>query len=151
VNRYHVPLFPQNIAFRMNNVAGVPISYSDPAMQEAAHGGEIPSNNQPASPSGQSTPANPGPDGPYKRPNNATTKEQRDSVQGQPCVTCGATGQKNNANHIDPLVEQYYRGGIDPAKMHDPKAVNGQCPTCSAQQGGLLKTFSMAMKKLFGF
>jgi RHS repeat-associated protein len=100
---------------------------------------------------GQSTPANPGPNAPYKRPNNATTKEQRDSVQGKPCSTCGATGQKNVANHIDPLVEQHYRGGIDPAKMHDPNAVNAQCPTCSAQQGGLLRTFSQAMKKLFGF
>jgi len=105
----------------------------------------------PAPASGQSTPANPGPNGPYKRPNNATTQEQRDSVQGKPCSTCGATGQKNVANHIDPLVEQHYRGGIDPAKMHDPNAVNAQCPTCSAQQGGFLRSFSQAMKKLFGF
>jgi len=100
---------------------------------------------------GQSTPANPGPNGPYKRPNNATTKEQRDSVQGKPCDTCGATGQKNVANHTDPLVEQHYRGGIDKAKMHDPSAVGPQCQSCSNQQGGFLKGFSSAMKKLFGF
>jgi hypothetical protein len=26
---------------------------------------------------------------PYKRPSNATTKAQRESVQGKPCVDCG--------------------------------------------------------------
>jgi RHS repeat-associated protein len=99
----------------------------------------------------QSTPANPGPDGPYKRPNNATTKEQRDSVQNKPCATCGATGQKNNADHIDPLVEQHYRGGIDTNQMRSPGAVQPQCANCSNQQGGYLSGFSKAMKKLFGF
>jgi RHS repeat-associated protein len=101
-----------------------------------------------ASPSGQ-TNSPTGPDGPYKRPNNATTKEQRGSVQGKPCATCGASGQKNNADHKDPLVEQHYRGGVQPNKS--PDAVRPQCPTCSAQQGGYLKQFSTAMKKLFGF
>ena len=105
----------------------------------------------PAPASGQSTPANPGPSGPYKRPNNATTQEQRDSVQNKPCATCGATGQKNNADHIEPLVQQHYSGGIDPAKMRDPNAVRPQCQSCSNQQGGFLKGFSTAMKKLFGF
>jgi RHS repeat-associated protein len=92
---------------------------------------------------------NPGPDGPYKRPNNATTKEQRESVQGKPCATCGATGQKNNADHTDPLVEQHYRGGIDEDKMRSPGAVQPQCSECSNQQGGYLSQFSKAMKKLF--
>lgn len=101
-----------------------------------------------ASPSGE-TNSPTGPNGPYKRPNNATTKEQRDSVQGKPCATCGATGQKNNADHKDPLVEQHYRGGIKPDKS--PNAVRPQCPTCSAQQGAYLRQFSSAMKKLFGF
>lgn len=91
------------------------------------------------------------PSGPYKRPNNATTPEQRDSVQGKPCATCGATGQKNNADHKEPLVEQHYRGGIDKNKMRSPDAVRPQCTSCSAQQGGYLKQFSMAMKALFGF
>lgn len=130
-----------------NNLAGVPITYSDPGLQQQAHGGTVPSNSPSASPSGQ-TNSPTGPDGPYKRPNNATSKEQRDSVQGKPCATCGATGQKNNADHKDPLVEQHYRGGIQPNKS--PDAVRPQCPTCSAQQGGYLKQFSTAMKKLFG-
>jgi RHS repeat-associated protein len=99
----------------------------------------------------QSTPASPGPDGPYKRPNNATTQEQRDSVQGKPCATCGATGQKNNADHKEPLVEQHYKGGVDKSKMHSTDAVQPQCASCSNQQGGFLSGFSKAMKKLFGF
>ena len=89
--------------------------------------------------------------GPYKRPNHATTPEQRDSVQGKPCATCGASGQKNNADHIDPLVEQHYRGGIDKDAMRKPESVRPQCTTCSAQQGGYLRQFSQAMKRLFGF
>jgi RHS repeat-associated protein len=91
-----------------------------------------------------------GPDGPYRRPNNATTQAQRDPVQGKPCATCGVSGQRNNADHIDPLVEQHYRGGVDLQKMRSPNAVRPQCPSCSGQQGGYLKTFSNAMKHLFG-
>jgi hypothetical protein len=91
------------------------------------------------------------PTGAYKRPNNATTQEQRDDAQGKACSTCGATGQKNNADHIDPLVEQHYRGGIDKTKMRSPDATRPQCQSCSNQQGGYLRTFSVAMKKLFGF
>jgi RHS repeat-associated protein len=106
-------------------------------------------NPQPSSQPGGT--ANPGPDGPYKRPNNTTTQAQRDSVQGKPCATCGATGQKNNADHKDPLVEQHYRGGIDKDKMRSPGAVQPQCQSCSNQQGGYLRTFSQAMKRLFGF
>lgn len=90
-------------------------------------------------------------DGPYKRPSNATTPEQRASVQDKPCATCGATGQKNNADHVEPLVEQHYRGGIDKDKMRSPDAVRPQCQNCSNQQGGYLSGFSKAMKKLFGF
>jgi RHS repeat-associated protein len=111
------------------------------------------SSNQPA-PSAQPNSAspNPGPDGPYKRPNNATTQEQRDSVQGKPCATCGATGQKNNADHKDPLVVQHYRDGqVDKGTMRAPSAVQPQCQNCSNQQGGFLSNFSKEMKKLFGF
>lgn len=46
---------------------------------------------------------------PYKRPNNATTKAQRKSVQGKPCVTCGKTTSKQVANHKKPLVKEYYK------------------------------------------
>jgi RHS repeat-associated protein len=87
----------------------------------------------------------------YKRPSNATTQEQRDSVQGKPCSTCGATGQKNNADHIEPLVKEHYRTGtIDKAKMRSPDSVQPQCPPCSNQQGGFLSNFAKQMKKLFG-
>ncbi len=89
---------------------------------------------------------------PYKRPNNATTPEQRASVQGQPCVDCGAVTPNQRANHIDPLVQQYYRDGkIDVEKMRSPESVNAHCPTCSASQGGQLSAYSKALKKLFGF
>lgn len=46
---------------------------------------------------------------PYKRPSGATTKAQRESVQGKPCVDCGATIQKQYADHKDPLVKEYYQ------------------------------------------
>jgi RHS repeat-associated protein len=106
---------------------------------------------QNAEPGTASSPAG-GPDGPYKRPSNATTQEQRDSVQGQPCSTCGATGQKNNADHKEPLVKEYYRTGkIDKGNMHDPNSVQPQCQQCSNQQGGWLSNFSKQMKKLFGW
>ncbi len=86
---------------------------------------------------------------PYQRPNNATTNEQRESVQGKPCAKCGATGQKNYADHKDPLVVQHYRDGqVDKDQMHDVDAVQPMCPTCSNQQGGFLSGFSRAMKKL---
>ena len=89
---------------------------------------------------------------PYSRPSNATTPEQRAAVQGQPCVVCGATEPKMYANHIDPLVQQYYRTGtIDTTQMRSLEAVNAQCPTCSARQGGVLSNFSKSMKQFFGF
>ena len=88
--------------------------------------------------------------GPYKRPNNATTPDQRASVQGKACSTCGANGQKNVADHTNPLVEEYYRNGtIDQQRMRSPGAVRPQCQNCSNQQGGFLSGFSKAMKKLF--
>jgi hypothetical protein len=56
------------------------------------------------------------------------------------------------ANHIGPLVEEYYRTGtIDQKKMRSLAAVNAHCPRCSAQQGGYLSNYSKAMKKLLGF
>jgi RHS repeat-associated protein len=90
-------------------------------------------------------------DKPYQRPNNATTKAQRDSVQGQPCATCGATGQKNYADHKEPLVMEYYRtGSINKTNMRSPDAVQPQCPSCSNQQGGWLSRFSKLMRGLLG-
>jgi hypothetical protein len=88
---------------------------------------------------------------PYSRPPNATTWQQRASVQGQPCVTCGVVHPRMYANHIDPLVQQYYRTGtIDTAQMRSLDAVNAQCPTCSARQGGFMAGFSRFMRDLLG-
>jgi RHS repeat-associated protein len=88
---------------------------------------------------------------PYKRPSNATTPEQRKSVQNQPCGDCGKGG-KMNADHKDPIVKQYYKDGkLDMVKVKDVNAVRPQCPTCSAKQGGLLSQWSKAIKELLGF
>ena len=88
---------------------------------------------------------------PYSRPPNATTPKQRAARQGEPCTNCGTIAPKMYANHIDPLVVEYYRNGtIDTAKMRSPDAVNAQCPTCSARQGGFLSNFSKAMRRQLG-
>jgi hypothetical protein len=88
---------------------------------------------------------------PYSRPSNATNRLQRTSVQGQPCVNCGVVHPRMYANHIEPLVQQYYRTGtIDTAQMRSLNAVNAQCPTCSARQGGFMANFSKFMKNLLG-
>jgi RHS repeat-associated protein len=89
---------------------------------------------------------------PYARPSHATTRKQRQAVQGQPCVGCGALTSKQHANHKEALVREYYRtGSIDQAKMRSQNAVEPHCPTCSAREGGYLSGFSKRMKELFGF
>ncbi|WP_143394949.1 hypothetical protein [Flavobacterium sp. 2] len=51
------------------------------------------------------------------------------------------------ANHITPLVEEHYKTGtIDLVKMRSVDAVNSQCTTCSASQGGQMSAFSKLMK-----
>jgi RHS repeat-associated protein len=86
---------------------------------------------------------------PYKRPSNATTPEQRASVQGKPCTECGKTEDTMRANHKDALVEQHYRdGSVNTATMHDVNAVGPHCTTCSARQGGFLSAFSKKMKEV---
>jgi hypothetical protein len=88
---------------------------------------------------------------PYSRPPHATTRKQRASAQGKACVNCGRVAPRMNANHIDPLVVQYYRtGAIDTASMRSVEAVNAHCPTCSARQGGLLSNYSKSMKQRLG-
>ena len=48
----------------------------------------------------------------YERPSRAgPTAAQKRSVQGQPCVDCGAVTSKQVADHKDPLVVQNYRDG----------------------------------------
>jgi hypothetical protein len=72
----------------------------------------------------------------YKRPTGATTKAQRDFVQGQPCVDCGAVTSRQFADHKTALVKEYYETGkIDMQRMKSLDAVQSQCPTCSARQG----------------
>jgi hypothetical protein len=88
---------------------------------------------------------------PYVRPGGATTPAQREAVQGQPCVDCGAIADRQVADHIDPLVKEYYRTGtIDLQRMRSIDAVQSQCPTCSAGQGAHLSRFSREMRPQFG-
>ncbi len=92
------------------------------------------------------------PPGPYARPSGATTAAQRASVQCLPCVDCGTTAATQVADHIDPLVQEYYRtGSIDLVRMRSLDAVQPQCPTCSASQGWWLSQFSQAMRRVWGF
>ena len=84
----------------------------------------------------------------YERPNNATTKAQRKSVQGKPCSTCGATGQKNVADHKYELVKEHYETGtIDTKRMRDINSVKPQCLSCSSKQGAEMSKYSKEMKK----
>ncbi|WP_369683649.1 DUF637 domain-containing protein [Pseudomonas gingeri] len=90
---------------------------------------------------------------PYARPSNAgPTSAQRASVQGEPCVDCGAVTRNQVADHIDPLVVQYYRdGAVDSQAQRSLEAVQAHCPSCSSSQGGQLGAFGKAMRKYFGF
>jgi RHS repeat-associated protein len=85
---------------------------------------------------------------PYARPSGATTKAQRASVQGKPCVDCGTTTGRQVADHKKPLVKEHYEtGSIDKKRMRDPNAVQPQCPTCSAKQGAELSRYSREQRK----
>ena len=87
----------------------------------------------------------------YARPKNATTKAQREAVQGKPCVECGQVTPKQFANHKEALVKEYYRTGkIDQANMRKLDAVNTHCPTCSARQGATLSRYSKEMAREYG-
>ncbi len=85
----------------------------------------------------------------YKRPNNATTNAQRNSVQGKPCVDCGQTTTPMVADHKTPLVvEHYTTGAIDKVKMKSLDAVQPQCTTCSYRQAGQMSNYSKKMKTI---
>ncbi|MFZ5617591.1 MAG: RHS repeat domain-containing protein [Pseudomonadota bacterium] len=87
----------------------------------------------------------------YVRPNNATTAAQRASVQGQPCVDCGATAAVQRANHITPLVVEYYTtGSINIQRARSLGAINAHCPTCSARQGADLARYSIQQRHRLG-
>ncbi|MBB3261082.1 hypothetical protein F4827_005990 [Paraburkholderia bannensis] len=97
----------------------------------------------------------PSPDvtGPYVRPSGAgPNAAQKASVQGKPCVDCGTVTGNQVADHIDPLVVQYYRdGAVDVPAQSSVDAVQPHCPTCSAVQGGQLGAFGKMMRNYFGF
>jgi RHS repeat-associated protein len=83
----------------------------------------------------------------YVRPSHATVPAQRRAVQGQPCVTCGATAPKMYADHKTPLVKEHYEtGSIDRVRMRSVTAVQPQCPRCSNGQGGDLQKYGREMK-----
>ena len=85
---------------------------------------------------------------PYKRPSSATTPEQRASVQGKPCVDCGRTAPRMNADHKTPLVKEHYETGkVDTTRMRQANAVQSQCPTCSSRQGAELSRYSREQRK----
>ncbi len=80
----------------------------------------------------------------------STTKIQQSSVQGKACVTCGVKADKMVADHKVPLVVEYYQTGkINTQNMTSVKAVQPQCPTCSAKQGGTLSNISKQIKSFF--
>lgn len=86
---------------------------------------------------------------PYARPSGGTTPAQRAAVQGRPCVDCGAIADVQVADHIDPLMLEYYRtGSIDLEFMRDVEAVQPQCPTCSARQGATLSQASREIRAI---
>ena len=88
----------------------------------------------------------------YKRPSGATTAAQRAAVQGKACVKCGAAAERMVAGHKEALVKEWYETGqIDRTKMRSVDAVQPECASCSASEGGMMAQFSIAMKKLFGF
>ncbi|WP_259674751.1 filamentous hemagglutinin N-terminal domain-containing protein [Pseudomonas fluorescens] len=103
-------------------------------------------------PGGDFTP-NPNVTVPYSRPSGAgPNAAQRATVQGKPCVDCGVVTSNQVADHIDPLVVQYYRdGAVNVSGQSSVNAVQPHCPSCSASQGGQLGAFGKAMRKFFGF
>jgi RHS repeat-associated protein len=87
---------------------------------------------------------------PYSRPSGATTAAQRAIVQGQPCVECGQIADTQVADHVYPLVKEWYEtGDIDLDYMRSLEAIQPMCPTCSARQGGQLSWYSRMMKEVF--
>ena len=85
---------------------------------------------------------------PYARPSGTPTAAQRASVQGKPCVDCGAVTSRQVADHKTPLVKEYYQTGrIDMEKAKSLDSVQPQCPTCSARQGAEMSRYSRAMKE----
>lgn len=61
-------------------------------------------------------------------------------------VTCGNAAPKIYADHITPLVREYYSTGtINLQRMRSLDAVQPQCPMCSNIQGGQLSVYGRNM------
>ncbi len=134
-----------------SGVPGGPALTTVPVGESEAAGNRAGGNEDGPSGEGDS-PVRPNITKPYSRPPNATPKRLRLSVQRQSCADCGTLAPKMYVNHIEPLVQEYYRTGtIDTDRMRSPDAVNAHCPTCSARQGGVMANFSKLMKALLGF
>lgn len=85
---------------------------------------------------------------PYRRPSNATTRAQRTSVQGRPCVVCGARAKPMFAGHVRALVQEYYETGtISLSRMRRLDAIQPECPTCSSRGGAELGQYSRRMRR----
>jgi RHS repeat-associated protein len=88
---------------------------------------------------------------PYVRPSGATTAAQRASVQGKPCVKCGAETSRQVAGHKEALVKEHYeKGGIDRERMRSVDAVQPECPTCSAREGAEMSRYSREQRQRLG-
>jgi RHS repeat-associated protein len=89
---------------------------------------------------------------PYSRPSGSTTPAQRASVQGKPCIKCGAETPRQIAGHKKALVEEYYETGtIDKVRMRRTDAVQPECQTCSSREGAEMSRFSRKKKQEYGF
>ncbi|SHF78011.1 RHS repeat-associated core domain-containing protein [Jatrophihabitans endophyticus] len=67
----------------------------------------------------------------YSRPNGATTAAQRQSVQGQPCVSFGTVSDGQVADHTYPLVQEYYETGtINLDRMRVPLSRSDRSARC---------------------
>ena len=79
---------------------------------------------------------------------NATTRAQRESVQGKPCAKCGNQTERQVAGHKEALVKEWHgTGTIDKVKMRSIDAVQPECPTCSSQEGAEMSRFSRSMNE----
>ncbi|MDK9495229.1 ricin-type beta-trefoil lectin domain protein [Streptomyces katrae] len=90
--------------------------------------------------------------GPYERPPGTPTAEQRASVQGKPCVTCGASEDVMFADHKVPLVTEWFnRFKINMTRAKSVDAVQPQCGSCSGAQGGKFSHLARKWAKAWGF
>jgi hypothetical protein len=130
---------------------GAPIGPAEAALPAAESNGDAGNGTGKNKDGSESdSPARPNITKPYSRPLNATRGLSL-FVQGKPCSNCSTVAPKMYVNHIEPLVQEYYRTGtIDLDRMRSPDAVNAHCPTCSAREGGVMANFSKYMKALLG-